>query len=230
MEWKITKLQLILLSLLTVCLFGRILTDVSAQTLNTLVKGRTYEIARTPNEKPLCPQTSRDSVISQNLGVQRVTPGGATETHSPSATNVAKSSATTTSGEDKSNEECPPMKPSETSATKIKVGTGRYPDVIDTSWSKESIKDLVSRSKHPKTIEKLVECESGGVPIKRIDSNGLYSYGILQYQSSTWNGWKKQSGIQGEAMEPQAAIRMADWAIDNGFLSRWSCAYITHLL
>ncbi len=73
-------------------------------------------------------------------------------------------------------------------------------------------------------IEKLIQCESGGKNVKIIDSNGYYSYGILQFQKATWDGWSEQSGIEGDPMVREDAIRMAEWAIKNGLLSHWSCA------
>jgi hypothetical protein len=38
------------------------------------------------------------------------------------------------------------------------------------------------------------------------------------------------SGIQGSPIIPADAIQMTDWAINNGLLSHWSCARITHLI
>jgi hypothetical protein len=80
------------------------------------------------------------------------------------------------------------------------------------------------------TIEKLISCESSGENVARLDSNHKMSYGILQFQSSTWADFSKLSGIDGGPMNPAAAIEMADWAINHGFLSRWTCARIEHLL
>ncbi|MDE1970692.1 MAG: transglycosylase family protein [Patescibacteria group bacterium] len=74
-------------------------------------------------------------------------------------------------------------------------------------------------------IERLISCESGGKNIKVVDSNGYYSYGILQFQKGTWDEWSAQSGITGDPMVPGDAIRMAHWAIANGLLGHWSCAH-----
>jgi hypothetical protein len=80
------------------------------------------------------------------------------------------------------------------------------------------------------TIEKLIQCESQGVNVARPDSNGLESWGILQFNgTSTWNELSAKSGIRGSPMMPADAIRMADWAISNGYLKRWSCARILKL-
>ncbi|MBI5421324.1 MAG: transglycosylase family protein [Parcubacteria group bacterium] len=78
-------------------------------------------------------------------------------------------------------------------------------------------------------IEKLIQCESGGKNVKIIDSNGYYSYGILQFQKATWDGWSRESGIVGDPMVPEDAIQMARWAIKNGFISHWTCARILDL-
>ena len=79
-------------------------------------------------------------------------------------------------------------------------------------------------------IDRLIDCESDGRNVKIIDTNGYYSYGILQYQSSTWNWWVKESGFSGSPMVRADAIRMAHWAIEHGYLSHWSCAKIEGLL
>lgn len=81
-------------------------------------------------------------------------------------------------------------------------------------------------------IAELIDCESDGRSIRIIDTNGKYSYGILQYQKSTWDGWSRESGIKGDPMVPEDAIRMARWAIAQGdtYLGQWSCAHILALL
>ncbi len=88
------------------------------------------------------------------------------------------------------------------------------------------------KPRNPKTIAALIRCESRGKNVKIIDTNGKYSYGILQYQKATWNQWSRESGIEGDPMVPEDAIRMADWAIDQGdaYLGQWSCAHILGLV
>lgn len=81
-----------------------------------------------------------------------------------------------------------------------------------------------------KALPGLIGCESEGVSVKRVDSNGYYSYGILQYQSSTWNEWSKSSGITGDPMNPNDAIKMYYWAASHGFLNHWACAKILGIL
>jgi hypothetical protein len=73
-------------------------------------------------------------------------------------------------------------------------------------------------------IEHLIPCESGGATINRIDTNGKMSYGILQFQD--WDEWERMSGISGNPDNRADAIRMAEWAIQNGYINRWTCANI----
>lgn len=73
-------------------------------------------------------------------------------------------------------------------------------------------------------IEHLIPCESGGATINRIDTNGKMSYGILQFQD--WEEWERMSGISGSPDNRADAIRMAEWAIQNGLINRWTCANI----
>jgi hypothetical protein len=73
-------------------------------------------------------------------------------------------------------------------------------------------------------IEHLIPCESMGRSINRIDSNGRMSYGILQFQD--WNEWEAVSGLRGDPDNRVDAIRMAEWAIENGMINHWGCAQI----
>lgn len=83
---------------------------------------------------------------------------------------------------------------------------------------------LASIGDNAKTIENLIKCESGWKNVKIVDINGYYSYGILQFQKRTWQWFSELSGIQGDPMNQKDAIRMTNWAIDNGFIKHWSCA------
>jgi len=73
-------------------------------------------------------------------------------------------------------------------------------------------------------IEHLIPCESMGRPVNRPDTNGKMSYGILQFQD--WDEWQKVSGITGDPDNTADAIRMAEWAIQNGMINHWTCASI----
>lgn len=77
-------------------------------------------------------------------------------------------------------------------------------------------------------IEHLIPCESMGRTINRIDSNGKMSYGILQFQD--WNEWEAASGLTGNPDNRHDAIRMAEWAIQNGMINHWSCAQILKMM
>lgn len=101
--------------------------------------------------------------------------------------------------------------------------------VIDRIWTPEIIKEEIQKSKYPTIIDKLVDCESDYTAIKRIDRNGYYSYGILQYQSSTARDFSKRSGIKTDPMNPVEAIRLTEWAIDEKLGFHWSCWKIQEL-
>jgi len=118
----------------------------------------------------------------------------------------------------------------ETTRATQKITTSHSSSYTDNSWTKEQIIDLIANSDNPKTITSLVQCESNYVNIAKVDSNGYYSRGILQYQKATWDMWSKASGIIGDPMNPEDAIEMTDWAIEHNYLSHWTCSYITGLL
>lgn len=82
----------------------------------------------------------------------------------------------------------------------------------------------------PEAIAYLIACESQCVSVKHLDSNNAYSYGILQIQSSTWADFEQQSGLSGDPMNPVDAVQMGLWAVEHGYLQRWSCAKLTGLL
>jgi hypothetical protein len=71
-------------------------------------------------------------------------------------------------------------------------------------------------------IEHLIPCESMGKRRNRVDTNGKMSYGILQFQD--WDEWERTSGITGNPDSRADSIRMAEWAIQNGMINRWTCA------
>lgn len=74
-------------------------------------------------------------------------------------------------------------------------------------------------------VEQLIECESQGQNISRIDSNGQVSQGILQFNgTSTWNEMEQRFDFYGDPRNPSAAIHMADMMISSGLVGRWTCA------
>jgi len=85
--------------------------------------------------------------------------------------------------------------------------------------------------KNTSTIEKLIQCESEGANIAHKDSNGLISWGILQFNgTSTWAEMATRFNLHGSPLIPADAIRMADAMISDGFLGRWTCAHLMHLI
>ena len=79
-------------------------------------------------------------------------------------------------------------------------------------------------------IPYLIACESRGNSVKILDTNKKHSLGILQIQMGSWNWWSELSGIKGNPMVPDDALAMARWALANGYLHHWSCAYILGIL
>lgn len=100
------------------------------------------------------------------------------------------------------------------------------------------VKHTIYHPKHAKTISALIKCESAGINISRLDSNGRLSDGTLQYnrgegnsiEKGTWGAFSRESGIKGSPLIPEDAIRMTDWAIDHGKIGHWSCAHILGLV
>jgi hypothetical protein len=75
------------------------------------------------------------------------------------------------------------------------------------------------------TLERLIQCESRGHNISRIDSNGQMSWGILQFNgTSTWNEMERRFNFYGDPRNPPEAIHMADMMISSGLIGRWTCA------
>lgn len=76
------------------------------------------------------------------------------------------------------------------------------------------------------TVEQLIQCESQGQNISRVDSNGQLSRGILQFNgTSTWNEMEHRFDFYGDPRNPTAAIHMADMMISSGLVGRWTCAH-----
>ena len=85
---------------------------------------------------------------------------------------------------------------------------------------------------HPYILRTLIKCESQNTNVARIDSNGLMSYGILQFNgTSTWDTFAARVKLSSDTpMNPVSAIKVADYMISIGQLHRWSCAFLTGLL
>lgn len=118
-----------------------------------------------------------------------------------------------------------------TSTIQVTVDKNGHKVFIDTAWSKERLQELTHYAEHPILMMELMRCESQFTVISRIDSNGVYSDGPLQFnrgpkntmEGGTWNDMSQRSGIDGSPMDPIAAIKISDWMIDHGFGPRWSC-------
>jgi hypothetical protein len=99
-------------------------------------------------------------------------------------------------------------------------------------YSQVEIDQMTANTAHPEILQKLIKCESQNTNLARMDSNHLMSYGILQFNgTSTWDtfaGIVKPSSDT--PMNPVSAIEVADWMISNGYLGRWTCAHILHLV
>lgn len=79
------------------------------------------------------------------------------------------------------------------------------------------------------TLPYLIACESGDNSVSEIDSNGLLSQGILQYQA--WKAdWETSSGLNGDPMIRYDAVVMGIWGLTNGRIARWSCASILGII
>lgn len=95
-------------------------------------------------------------------------------------------------------------------------------------YQKLEIGSPTDRATADLAIEHLIPCESMGRTVNRIDSNGKMSYGILQFQD--WNEWEAASGLTGDPDNRLDAIRMAEWAIQNGMINHWTCAQILKMM
>jgi hypothetical protein len=76
----------------------------------------------------------------------------------------------------------------------------------------------IGRLLHPGTVDKV------------LDSNNRYSYGLLMFQSSTWQGVEAGAGFTGTPLNTLDAIQGARWSILHGYLWWWSCAKILKII
>ena len=103
---------------------------------------------------------------------------------------------------------------------------------IPTHYSQAEIDQMTAGTVHPYILRTLIKCESQNTNVARIDSNGLMSYGILQFNgTSTWDTFAARVKLSSDTpMNPVSAIKVADYMISIGQLHRWSCAFLTGLL
>jgi hypothetical protein len=105
---------------------------------------------------------------------------------------------------------------------------GRYDSRPYWNHPKLEVGAPASRETADLAIEHLIPCESMGKTVNRIDSNGKMSYGILQFQD--WDEWEAVSGLRGDPDNREDAIRMAEWAVENGMVNHWTCAQILKMM
>ena len=72
-------------------------------------------------------------------------------------------------------------------------------------------------------IGKLATCESGQIPdMKVLDSNNKFSYGWLQFQKATFDGFGEQYGLpHDDILSPAQQIPIAKKMIENGLWFHW---------
>lgn len=72
-------------------------------------------------------------------------------------------------------------------------------------------------------IEKLIACESmGSTTIRVLDTNGKYSYGLFQFQLSTWLSYGKEFGATKENIyNGELQRRVAKSMLDAGGWRHW---------
>jgi hypothetical protein len=71
--------------------------------------------------------------------------------------------------------------------------------------------------------DKIITCESHWRNVSIIDSNGLPSRGIAQFQDRTWKWMSEAAGVEGSPLEPAKAKEVLMWALANGHGKHWSC-------
>jgi hypothetical protein len=98
-------------------------------------------------------------------------------------------------------------------------------------YTQSEIDEMTQNTLHPLILRKLIKCESQNTNVARIDSNGIMSYGILQFNgSATWNTFAPLAGVTNSAMNPIAAIKVSDWMISNHAGGRWTCWHILGMM
>jgi hypothetical protein len=101
----------------------------------------------------------------------------------------------------------------------------------------ETVQTNVSSSIISKILGKLSQCESGNrTDIRVLDSNGLYSYGLYQFQLATFYGFGRKYGVLPEDIEPKESENLiydgniqtliASKMIEDGLLQyHWKVCY-----
>jgi hypothetical protein len=100
------------------------------------------------------------------------------------------------------------------------------------TYSQAQIDSWLSKTANSGFLRKIILCESENQNVARMDSNNVMSYGLLQFiGTATWNEFAPKAGIfNSSPMNPEDAIKVADWMISHGYISRWTCARLTGLI
>ena len=77
-------------------------------------------------------------------------------------------------------------------------------------------------------MESLSECESGGsTTIKVLDTNGKYSYGLLQFQMGTWLKYKNLGATRENIFDGELQKTIARSMLDAGGWRNWlNCSLV----
>ena len=89
---------------------------------------------------------------------------------------------------------------------------------------------FLSSSEAASVAPYILACESKNRTLGCIlDSNHKYSCGPAQFQG--WKTfWEPTSGIYGDPNNESTSVRMLLWGLENGYIQRWSCAKLEHIL
>jgi hypothetical protein len=86
-------------------------------------------------------------------------------------------------------------------------------------------------TQNPGFLRRIIKCESQNTNVARMDSSGLISFGILQFNGTArWNTFSTLADLSDTPMNPIAAIKVADWMITHEEIRRWTCAKLTGLI
>lgn len=74
--------------------------------------------------------------------------------------------------------------------------------------------------------DEIIDCESDGINVEIIDTNGKWSRGVAQFQDATWAWMSKSAGVEGTSLEPEKARQVLVWAIREGIAPKhWVICY-----
>jgi hypothetical protein len=82
----------------------------------------------------------------------------------------------------------------------------------------------------PDVFAHIIPYEGQDRDISVIDSNGLPSRGVEMFQDAPWSDISHLSGMEGSSTDPVASVQMMMWAVEDGYLSRWTCSRLPYLV